>query len=33
MMNPGFDMIIMAIMFVLFTSLMVFHGVMTLITG
>jgi len=32
-MNPGFEMIIMAIMFVLFIALMVFHGAMSIITG
>ena len=33
MMNPGFEMLMMGIMFVMFITLMIFHGAMSIITG
>ncbi|MAE78559.1 MAG: hypothetical protein CL967_02145 [Euryarchaeota archaeon] len=32
-MNSVFEMLLMAIMYVFFIALMIFHGVMTIITG
>jgi len=32
-MNPGLELIMTVTMIVLFTSLMLFHGAMTIITG